>query len=666
MPAQITACPLDCPDACTLEVTVEEGRVIALDGGHANPITDGYICSKVRRFGERVHGAGRILTPAARTGKKGEGRFEPISWDEALDRIAAKIRETRERHGGESILPFCYGGSNGFLTQDSTDARLFRRLGASRLARTVCASPTGVAAQGLYGKMPGTAYSDYAHARLIVVWGQNPSATGIHLVPWIRKAQKNGAKLVVVDPRRIPLAEKADLHIAPRPGTDLPVALSLIHWLFEEGKADSDFLEAQATGAAELRKRAAEWSFQKAAEVAGVSPDALQGFAALYAESDPALIRCGWGLERNRNGGSAVAAVLALPAVAGKFGVRGGGYTMSNSAAYGIDPESTVREPAPQTRIINMNEVGRILIEEKSPPVDLLFVYNSNLAVTNPRADLVRQGLEREDLFTVVHEQVMTDTCRYADIILPATTFLEHEELARGYGAYALHRARPVIDRAGEARPNYELFTDLLHRLDLDRPGDPESPGALREALLATREEQVREVVEAGGVAFPDSGDAPVQFRDVRPGTPDGKIHLVPEALDREAPRGLYAFQEDPGDAGAPLALISPSTARTISSTLGETHREQVPVELHPEDAESRGIGDGDRVRVWNGFGEVRCLAIRNAGLRPGTAVIPKGIWSHNTLNGGTASTLSPDTLTDLGGGACFNDARVQVERLPA
>src|SRR5262245_33279825 len=259
-----SACPLDCPDACSLEVRVEDGRVVKVDGSRLNPITQGYICSKVRRLPEYLYGPERLLYPARRVGPKGAGELERISWDEALDLAAEKMRQARERWGGESILPFYYGGSNGLLTQDTTDARLFRRLGASRMARTVCAAATGRAATGLYGKMPGVAIQDFVHARLIVLWGVNPSASGIHLVPFIQQAQKAGARLVVIDPRRTPLAKQSDLHIAPRPGTDLALALAAIRWLFEEGGADLGFLAEHATGWEELRRRSLPWTLERA------------------------------------------------------------------------------------------------------------------------------------------------------------------------------------------------------------------------------------------------------------------------------------------------------------------------------------------------------------------------------------------------------------------
>jgi anaerobic selenocysteine-containing dehydrogenase len=661
-----SACPLDCPDACSLEVTVAAGRVAKVDGAHdRNPLTAGYICSKVRDLPRHVHGSERVAHPLARTGRKGEGAFERISWDDALDRVARRLVAARDRLGGEAILPYSYGGSNGLLSQDTTDALLFRRLGASRLARTVCAAPTGRAATGLYGKMEGVAFEDYLESRLIVVWGCNPQASGIHLVPILRQARDRGAKLVVIDPRATPLARQADLHLAPRPGTDLALALSVARELFESGRADLDFLDRHARGADELRRRAAPWTLERAAAECDLPSADLGAFVELYAASSPAVIRCGWGVERNRNGGSAVAAILALPAVAGKFGVRGGGYTLSNSGAWKFDGRA-VAGPETATRQINMNRLGEVLTGGGDPPIEVLFVYNSNAVATTPNQALVRRGLEREDLFTVVFDAVATDTARYADVVLPATTFLEHRELSRGYGAFVLHLAEPVIPRVGEARPNYEVFAELAVRTGVATAGEIPDESAAVESLLDStgRGSTLREQLGGRGWAEPAAGVRPVQFVDVFPKTVDRRIDLVPEALDREAPAGLYGYRPDPGAPEHPLALLSPATNRTISSTFGQLRRGPVPLEMHPEDAAERGVASGDRVRVWNDLGQVVCRARVSPAMRRGTVELPKGLWSHHTENGATANALAPDALADLGGGATFNDARVQVERL--
>ena len=664
-----SACPLDCPDACSLDVTVSDGRVVAVGGSRVNPLTEGYICAKVRRLPEHLYGPSRLLYPGIRTGRKGEGAFRRASWDEALELVAERLRSASAKRG-EAILPFSYGGSNGYLSQDTTDARLFFRLGASRLARTVCAAATGAAAKGLYGKMTGTAIPDYVHAKLIVVWGVNPAVSGIHLVPQILEARRRGARLVVIDPRRTRLAESADLHLPVHPGSDLAVALAVVNWLFRNGRADRAFLAEHATGAEELERRAAAWTPERAAAEARVPARDIERLARLYADSNPAVIRCGWGLERNRNGGSAVAAVLALPAVGGKFGVRGGGYTLSNSPAWReIDGLAAAEAQEPATRVVNMNRLGEALAARGADSVDLLFVYNCNPAVTMPDQQTVWRGLEREDLFTVVFDPVLTDTARYADVVLPAAAFVERRELSRGYGALLLQDAAAVVEPAGEARPNHEVFAELCRRTGVAHAGDPETADALVDALLASspRAADIRRDLDTKGFAVPAEGAAPVQFVDSFPRTADRRAHLVPEELDREAPHGLYHYQAEPEatpDAQRfPLALISPASDQTISSSLGELRRDRVPLAIHPSDAAERGLGEGDAVRVYNALGEVRCRLRLDADLRPGVVLLPKGLWCHNTDGGTTATSLAPATLTDLGGGACFNDSRVEVAK---
>ncbi len=657
-----TACPLDCPDACTLSVTVRGGRVSVIDGSTLNPVTGGYICNKVRHFDRRVYGEDRLHFPAVRVGAKGEGRFRRVSWNDALDTIATKLAAIRDTHGGEAILPLSYGGSNGLLTQDTTDAAFFRRLGAARLDRTVCAAPTGAANMGLYGKMPSVVYADYEHAKVILVWGANPSASGIHLMPYLKQARTNGATLVVIDPRATTVARQADIHLAIRPGTDVVVALALHRHLFESGAADCAFLEAHTTGWEQLRDRANAWTFERAAEVSGLRVEDLEQVARLYATASPALIKCGWGLERNRNGGNAAAAVMALPAVGGKFGVRGGGYSMSNSASWGITP--TWREDAePPTRLVNMNRVGRELLEPSGTPIQGLFVYNCNPAVTLPDQQRVLAGLAREDLFTVVFDQVLTDTAVFADVVLPATTFLEHYDFAKAYGALSMHLARPVIEPVAESRPNTDVFADLLARMDLAR--DHDATGELDQLLqvMAALPGDMPAEIGDRGSATPPWGGRPIQFVDVFPRTADGKVALFPAHLDREAPQGLYAYIDDPGTPDYPLTLISPASERTISSTLGELERPVVRLEMHPDDAAARGLEEGDDVTVTNALGTLECPVNVTALVRPGTVAFPKGVWRRHTGNGLTSNALVPDTLTDLGGGACFNDARVQVTR---
>ena len=656
-----TVCPLDCPDTCSLEVTVEKGKIVAIDGSDKHAVTDEYICGKVRRFGERVYGDARLLHPLLRDGTRGEDRFRRASWDEALGTIATRMTEIRDRWGAEAILPFSYGGSNGLLTQDSADARLFRQFGTSRLARTVCAIPTSTANQALYGKMPGVTYPDYQHARLIVVWGANPSSSGIHLVPHIEAAQQAGAALVVIDPRRTNLARQADIHLALKPGTDVVVALSVHRYLFEHDLTDQRFLAEHTNGADQLRGRAAEWTFDRAAEVAGLDPELLEHFAEMYADISPAVLRCGWGLERNRNGGNAALSVLALPAVAGKFGVRGGGYSMSNSGAWNLSPDTWIATPEPNTRIVNMNQLGKVLLEYRDPPIQMLFVYNCNPVATMPNQNLVIKGLTREDLFTVVFDQVMTDTAKLADVVLPATTFLESYDVVRSYGLSNLQLARPAIDAVGEARPNVEVFAELATRLGLDAGHDQATDAeALLHLANALPEEIRSHLLDTGIVSGPADG-TPIQFVDVFPRTPGGKVRLFPEELERESPEGLYRYRKDPATSDYPLTLISPATEKTISSTLGELRTRVAKLHMHPDDAGARKLSTGDTVRMFNALGEVHCPVALNADMRRGTVGLPKGLWQMSTFNGSTANALVSDELTDIGGGAVFNDARVEV-----
>ncbi|MBX7082797.1 MAG: molybdopterin-dependent oxidoreductase [Nannocystaceae bacterium] len=657
-----SACPLDCPDGCSLSVTVDDdGRLLRVDGDARNPFTAGFVCAKVRGLAKHVHGAERVAQPLLRAGAKGEGRFRVASWDEALDRVATSLLDVRARHGGEAILPLCYGGSNGALTQDCVDARMFRRLGASALARTLCAAPSGSAATALYGKMPGVALPDYEHAKLVILWGCNPSASGIHLVPVLQRARERGATLVVIDPRRTPLAKQADLHLAVRPGTDLPLALALGHALLQRDAVDHAFLQRWTHGLDRYAARASAWSLARAASVCDVPQSDLESLLQRYIAASPAVIRCGWGTERNRNGGSAIAAILALPALAGKFGVRGGGYTMSNSRALPLSTEAAIGEAAPAVRTVNMNQVGRVLTAAPAS-VHALFVYNCNPWATLPHQSEVHRGLLREDLFTVVFDAVMTDTARFADVVLPATTFLEHDELRTSYGAMALQHARAAMPPVGQARCNAEVFLALCDRMGLSRAGDVREPEALAAAVLAgsALPESARATVREGGVA--QAGG--VAFVDVFPATADGRIDLHPEALDRECDGGLYEYRDDPGTVAHPLCLITPAIAKQTSSSFGQLDRRKVALRMHPHDAAARALVEGAPIRVFNQLGEVHCRVTIDDALRPGVVMLPKGMWSHHSDNGATANALCPDTLADLGGGATFNDARVQVEAI--
>lgn len=665
-----STCPLDCPDACSLTVDVADNRAVALRGNELNPVTAGFICGKVSRFADHVHGPERILTPLLRQRvnpllKSTYDSFVPMSWDRALDMVAEQLRSARDTLGGDSILPYSYGGSNGFLTQGVTDERLFRRLGTCRLLRNICASPTEHALMGLYGPMAGMPFEQYANAQLIVLWGVNLHATSIHLAAIVKSARQAGAQLVVVDPRRTPFARSADLHLPVRVGTDVVLALAVHHWLFSNDRADLEFLKRHAVHWEMLRDRASEWTLDRAGEVTGIDASAIEGFARLYADSKPAALRCGWGLERNRNGGSAAASIFALPAVAGKFGVVGGGFTMSNSPAFDLCPEPVIQAKPSPGRVVNMNLLGKALVEENDPPIKVLFVYNSNARDSTPHQNLVLEGLQRGDLFTIVCDSVMTGTARWADVILPTTTFLEHDELKPGYGSMTLTRTRPVIPPVGESRSNHSIFLSLLQRLELASESDIDDVDAIVSAIIRTGSQgEAWEKAIRENDRYVMASHGPQGVNGGYSALPTGKIDLCPTELDQEAPAGLYRFQPDPATEQFPLALISPATSKTISTTFGQLWREQVPIEMASVDAAARGISTGDLVRVSNQLGEVVCKAKVSEEIRAGVACLPKGLWAHHTNNGKTANALCPDSLTDIGQGACFNDARVQIERV--
>ena len=664
-----TTCVLDCPDACALEVavvpTADGGRIRSIGGVADHPTTAGFICSKVSQFHQRVDHAQRLLTPMRRVGAKGMGAFEEISWEAALAEIAERFQAIRHRWGGESILPYHYGGSNGLLEDELLDHLFFARLGASRLAKTICAAPTTAVATQMYGKMPGVAYQDFEKARFILLWGANPKVSGIHLIPFLRKAKAAGAFVAVVDPVRNFSDREVDLHLPAYPGTDLAVALALIRFWREEGLLDEAFLEAYAVDAEPLLEAAEEWSLEKAAAVARVPARDLRRLAQAYAGASPAVLRCGWGVERNRNGGTAVAAILAMPALLGKFGVRGGGYTMSNTAAAKFRGREITRLPRWQTRVVNMTRLAQALDPTAQAPVQGLFVYNCNPAATVPDQNGVLRGLARENLFTVVAEQVMTDTARYADVLLPATTFLEQREIRVGYGSYSVGGAQPVIEPRGQARPNSWIFSSLGRVMGFEDEAFRLGSEALFEKAVDALEINGRPAdfgTLAAGRAqrydFP--GETPIQFVTVRPLTPDGKINLRPPSLGRNEP-----YRLEPLESPYPLALLSPASQRFLNSTFGESVEDPLVVTLHPEDAASRGVHGGEVVRVFNDLGEVHCSARISDRCRPGVVVIPKGAWAKHSKNGRTSTALCPATVQRVGGGACFSDARVEIELLP-
>ena len=655
-----TTCIMDCPDTCALEVSVEEGKLQEIAGSRDHAVTNGFICDKVRQYGKRVYHPDRILHPMRLTGTKGSDDYTSISWDEAIGEITERFEEIRREWGGEAILPYHYGGSNGLLSDGGLDGLYFARLGSSRLDKTICAVPTTEVATGMYGKMPGVPFEDYPNARTIIVWGANPKASNIHLVPYLREAKRNGAFIAVVDPWNRFSDNEIDLHLPVRPGADLPLALAMIRLWHEAGELDRAFLDEHADGVEALLDQADRWTSDAAAAETGVAAEDIETLAHAYASASPAVIRCGWGLERNRNGGQAVAAVLAMPSLMGKFGVVGGGYTMSNSGAVKLDAPRVYGGDDRQTRLINMTQLGDVLNGDLDPPIKGLFVYNCNPAVTVPDQNAVLRGLAREDLFTVVFEQVLTDTARYADIILPATTFLEQYDIRAGYGNYVVGGIRPVIDPVGEARPNDEVFALLARAMGCDdAPFTWDSETHLRkvaDALTVEGRAARVEVLSDGRLDSLDFPDGAIQMRSIMPRTPDGKIHLAPSEL------GPRPYEYESGDdARYPLTLISPANNKMVSSTLGEFNYPELAVSINPGDAERRGIADGETVRVFNDLGEVLCRASIDPRVREGVVSMPKGAWRKSSTNGQTSTALCPTHVNVVGGGACFNDARVEI-----
>ena len=657
-----TTCILDCPDTCALEVSVEGGKLQGITGSRDHAVTNGFICDKVRQYGKRVYHPDRLLHPMRRGGTKGSDEYVRISWDEAIGKITERFQQIRREWGGEAILPYHYGGSNGLLSDGGLDRLYFARLGASRLDKTICAAPTTEVALGMYGKMPGVPFEAYPSARTIIVWGANPKASNIHLVPYLREARRNGAFIAIVDPWNRFSDNEIDLHLPVLPGADLPLALAMIRLWYQAGELDQAFLAEYADGIEPLLEQADRWTLDAAAAETGVAAEDIETLARAYAGGSPAVIRCGWGLERNRNGGQAVAAILAMPALMGKFGVLGGGYTMSNSGAVKLDAHRVYGDDDWQTRSVNMTRLGEVLTGDPNPPIKGLFVYNCNPAVTVPDQNAVLRGLAREDLFTVVFEQVMTDTAYYADIVLPATTFLEQYDLRAGYGNYVVGGIRPVIDPVGEAKPNDEVFALLARAMGWDdAPFTWDSKTHLRKVADAVSVEGRAANVEALSAGRLDSLDLPggvIQLRTIMPRTPDGKVHLTPSEL---GPRPYH--YETGGDERYPLALISPASTKMVSSILGEFNYPVLAVSVHPADAKRRGIVEGDIVRVFNELGEVICHSRIDERVRKGVVSMPKGAWRKSSMNGKTSTALCPTHLNVVGGGACFNDARVEIAR---
>ena len=629
------------------------------------------LCAKVpQAYPAFVHGAGRLRTPLRRVGARGEGRFERITWGEALDAIHARFSAIIAAHGPEAILPLNYAGPHGMLAGGSMDLRFFHKLGASLLdRRPLCGGIRTEAWVGTFGPVPGIRPEQVADARLIVVWGNNVTWSNLHLVPWINRARKAGARLVVVDPRRTVIARRADLHLALRPGTDVVLAWAVAAELERRGGIDRAFVGRHVEGVDEFMALARRWSVSDAARVCGVPEEDVRALAEWYHTLSPAAISVGNGLERNQNGGSGIRAIFALPALAGKFGVPGGGLVNGASFAFPKTPGRLARpDLVPEgTRTLNIIDVGRHLLDASLvPPIKAVFIYNHNPVVVHPDATRLQRGLAREDLFVVGADVVMTDSMTYADVVLPAASHFEHADLYPAYGQHWLQRAEPVISPQGEALPNTEIFRRVAARFGFSDPIfrasdaelmddalDPDDPrlGGVRPHRLATDR----------ALAMTVGGEDAILFRNVLPKTPSGKVELASAYLEKKYGARLPTWR--PVESRYPLALISPASDRRITSTFGGLHVADgpPPLEMHSDDARARGLHDGMRVRVWNDLGEIRLPLRISDALPRGVVCTLKGAWLATSDNGQTVSALCPAHHADISEGACFNDARVEV-----
>jgi len=676
-------CPHDCPDTCVMSVGVEDGRATTIGGDPEHPYTRGFLCAKVNRYLERVYSPDRLLHPLRRTGPKGRGRFERVGWDEALDEIAARFREVAAQHGPQAILPYSYAGNMGLLGFGSMDRRFFGALGASLLDRTICSSAGGAGLKATLGASLGFDPEAVVHAKLVVAWGANIVSSNVHFWPLVEEARRRGARLVCIDPYRSRTADHADLHLAPWPGTDAALALGMMHVIFREGLEDRGYLDSHAVGGDELREKVREWTPERTARETGLEAATIEAGAREYARTRPAAIRLNYGLNRHAGGGTAVRTIAALPAVTGAWRDAGGGVLLSTSGSYPVASEALERPDLvpPGTRTINMSQLGQALTDpDLAPPVKALYVYNSNPAAVAPDQEAVLRGLAREDLFTVVHEQFQTDTADWADIVLPATTALEHYDLHKSYGHLYLSLSKPAIAPLGEARSNTDVFRALAARMGFDDPcfGDDDRELA-RQALdwshpnlqgidleRLERECSVRLAVPKDWAPFARGGFP----------TASGRAEIRSEKLaaqGHDAVTGYVPPREGPVTAPElakryPLAFISPPAHHFLNSTFSAqavfVRREgEASVTLHPQDAAARGIEEGQLVEVFNDRGRFQASARVSDAARPGL-VVGLSIWWPKMCPGGrNANAVTSQELTDLGGGATFYDALVEVKR---
>ncbi|NML13421.1 molybdopterin-containing oxidoreductase family protein [Azohydromonas caseinilytica] len=666
------ACPHDCPDTCALRVTVQDGRALRVQADPEHERTLGALCTKVSRYTERTYHPERLLYPMKRVGPKGSGQFQRISWGEALDTIAARLKEIAARDP-EAILPYSYAGTMGLLQGEAMAGRFFHRLGASRLDRTICASAGGAALGATYGGKVGMKVQFFAESRLILIWGSNPITSSVHFWTLAQQAKRAGAKLWCIDPRRTDSADKCHRHLALRPGTDGALALALMHELIRLEALDHDYIARHVNGFNQLKERALAWTPERAAEVCGVEAGLIRELAQDYATVKPAAIRLNYGMQRVRGGGNAVRLIALLPCLTGAWRHRAGGLLLSASGWFanvrndaGLQRPDLLGERRP--RVINMSTIGQDLLREAAPGfgprVEAVLVYNSNPVAVAPQSAQVAAGFAREDLFTVVLEQFQTDTADHADIVLPATTQLEHLDVHTSYGHTDVLLNEPAIAPLGEAKPNTEIFRLLAARMGFDEPCFQDDDETLaRHALKGVDFDDLR---ARGWVRLPIP-DAP--FAEGGFPTPDGKVIVDAPGLGVPDFVPNYESTETTPELARryPLAMISPPARHFLNSTfvnvksLRDIEGEPV-LEIAPDDAMARGVVDGGLVRVFNDRGEIRLRARVSTRARPGV-VNGLGIWWRKLgLDGRNVNELTHQRLTDLGQGPSFYDCLVEVQ----
>lgn len=675
------ACPHDCPDTCALLTTVENGVAIKVQGNPDHPQTDGVLCTKVSRYTERTYHPERILTPLKRVGKKGEGRFEAVSWDAALSDIAARLKAIAARNP-LAIVPYSYAGTMGLVQGEGMAARFFNRLGGSHLHRSICAEAGGKAMEYTLGAKVGMKVEHYAQAKLIIIWGSNSIGSNLHFWRYAQIAKRNGAKLICIDPRKTETADKCHEHIALLPGTDAALALAVMHELIVNVWLDHDYIQQYTLGWDALKARALQWSPERAAEVCGISVAQIKSLAFDYGQSvvnnTPAAIRLNYGVQRVKGGGNAVRAVACLPALIGAWRHAGGGMLLSSSGSYGIQkaalerPELAKGKP---TRTINMATIGDDLLREAStdfgPKIEALLVYNSNPVAIAPNSTQVVKGFAREDLFTVVLEHFQTDTADYADYILPATTQLEHWDIHRSYGHTDVLLNRPAIAPVGQSKHNTQIFRELAKRMGFeDACFDDDDETLCRQAFGDTI--NFDELLDKGFVTMPIA-DAPFAHGNFP--SPSGKCEFVSERLVQQGMDGLPDHVPNHEVLGSskqyPLAMISPPARNFLNSSfvnvksLRDIEGEPI-VEIHETDAITRGIQSGDVVEVFNARGHYQSKAVISNRARPGV-VNGLGVWWRKLgLNHTNVNEVTSQLLTDIGQGPVFYDCLVEVKRCAA